>query len=287
MPLTTCIFCSSYINVPNVHSYETSGCRICRRQFMLYKCYSCMGVSTLDPGHLPVSCPRCNTLVRGISGPISDILPPPSQRQNLLLIHNDNPALTSYTSWRTLNRLAFRGARVSYAELHVQGFAAIADGRFPMRTIIRDKWTARSVTTRMQTKSVLAWSKSFTKAFEYAFGSIQGGLSGAKPGNLYFGWIAQGVDVTAEVRLFEQRFHLPAIDEGTQKEILTPTLPKRDIVACWQIEKGRGFGMVRIVSKGVYVERPPETYEWISKMCPMHEEFDLYELCEAIDKRLG
>lgn len=215
-----------------------------------------------------------------------------SQRQNLILLHNDTPALTSYTAWRVLNKLVFRGARTAYAELNQAGFAAINDDRFPMRCIIRDSWKARKVMTRMQTKSVLAWSKSFSKALEYAAGSIQGGLSGVKPGNLYFGCVDRGVDVTDEVRRFEAKFKLPPIDEGTQKEVLTPTLPKNRILACWQLLKGKaGFGHVIISSKttypGVFSAEVLQAYQLIDQLCPSGKDFDFYLLGEKINQQLG
>jgi len=248
-----------------------------------------MGVSAMDPHNIPTSCPRCHTLVRGLSGPISDLLPPPSQRQNLILIHNDNPVLTSYTIWKRLDVLVFRGARVAYEQLNQEGFAAVYDGRFPMPTIIRDKWSERGVTTRMQTKSVLAWSKSFTKALEYAYGCIQGGLSGVTPGNLYFGWVEIGVDVTEEVRDFESRFSLQPIPEGEQKEVLTPTLPKSKILASWQLIKGKGgYGSTQVIKKGRHdlSGSVSATYNKIDGLCPLDVEFNFYDVGQEIDELL-
>lgn len=303
MPLTWCTRCGSYFNAPAVESHETSECPFCGKDLLLYKCYSCMGVSALDLARLPRACPRCHTILRGYSGalgfsqvvvgrhPLSDMLPPPSQRRNLILIHNDNPLKTSFTRWRTLRVLVFRGAGFGYTSLDVGGFAAVADGRFPMPTIIRDCWRQRNVTTRMQTKSVLAWSKSFAKATEYAYGCIKGAMGKVSPGYLYFACVEIGVDVTQEVRVFERRFRLPTIDEGTQKEVLTPTLPKHRILACWEVQKGKDFGIARITAKhvcetGVFAQHFVETYQRIDKMCQIGKEFDYYAIGAKIDQTL-
>lgn len=279
MPQSSCAFCHHNINIPAVQLQESSKCPLCKKDLLLYKCTSCMNVLAFDPAAIPKSCPRCHTIIRGISGSVADILPPPSQRHNSILIHNDNPPLTDNTTWGQLGVLVFRGAKVPYSELHDTGFQAVNDPRFPMRTIIRDKWKDRNVTTRMQTKSALAWSKSLSKAAEYAYGCISGGLGGVKPGNLYFAYVAQGVDVTAEIRKFELKHKLPRIDEGTQEEILTPTLPKSQILACWQLIKGKsGFGFLVPIKKEIFAGEFPnevvQAYKLIDEKLALEKEFD-------------
>ena len=242
-----------------------------------------MQVSAFNPAARPESCPRCHTLLRGIAGP-------PLERGDIF-IHNDNPLKVAYANWRTLDLLVFRGSGVSYSDLNAAGFLAAADQRFPMPTIIRDKWLSRHVTTHMQTKNVLAWSKSFGKATEYAAGQIKGAFGKVTPGHLYFAHIQRGVDVTSEVRDFERTQALPPIDEGTQKEVLTPTLPKSRVLATWEVGKGSAFGVIQVQKKttydGLFSSQVVEKYQLIDKAIPPGKEFDFYEVGEQIDKLLG
>ena len=108
-------------------------------------------------------------------GSTPGIAGPPPERGDVF-IHNDNPLKVNCASWRALDLLVFRGSGVAYSDLNAAGFLAAADQRFPMPTgIIRDQVAqAAQVTTHMQTKNVLAWSKSFSKATEYAAGRIKG-----------------------------------------------------------------------------------------------------------------
>ncbi len=283
MALTTCIFCRSYINVPAVQAEQRFPCPACRKELLLYKCFSCMQVSAFNPAARPGSCPRCHTVLRGIAGP-------PPERGDVF-IHNDNPLKVDYASWRALDLLVFRGSGVAYSDLNAAGFLAAADQRFPMPTIIRDKWLSRQVTTHMQTKNVLAWSKSFSKATEYAAGQIKGAFGKVTPGHLYFAHVQRGVDVTSEVRDFERKNALPPIAEGTQKEVLTPTLPKSRVLATWEVVKGRAFGNIQVQKKNTYDGEFPDQvmkkYQLIDKEIPLNTEFDFYEAGGKVDKLLA
>lgn len=279
MALTTCVFCMSYINVADVASGCTHPCPVCRKDLFLYKCFSCMKVSGLNPKDPPQSCPRCHTRTRT-----------PTFTQvhltNDLLIHNDKPEWTWSTQWQVLDLLVFRGAGFTFKELQAEGFKAAADTRFSQPTIIRDSWREKKVMTHMQTKAVLAWSKSISKATEYAYGCIKGGIGGAKPGVLYFAHANMGVDVTAEVRKFEQRFNLPAQAEGTQKEVLTPTFPKTQILATWTIAKAEPFGFFQITEKNIHSEAFSlsilEMYRKIDTACPINTSLDYEKLDHLI-----
>ncbi|HXT14291.1 MAG TPA: hypothetical protein VN706_01590 [Gemmatimonadaceae bacterium] len=264
MPQATCPRCHSYIDVENVASHDLSDCQYCRGEIFLYKCTSCMKVTALMPGQIPRACPRCSTLIRPDARRAGLTAHVPPAAALTVDLHNDMPSATASTQSVLLNRLVFRGDGTGFLSLRPPGFTAKADARFAGPVIIRDKWKEKGVTTHMQTKVVLAWSKSIYKALEYAMGCIKGGLaqdsdarasaaaavsapaSGPKPGWLYVAWVEYGIDVLAAVREWERIERWPAIRPGTQEEILSPTLPLERIVGCWAIQKGASFGDIRI-----------------------------------------
>lgn len=161
-----------------------------------------------------------------------------------VLLHNDAPPVEGMRGWSAMSRLVFRGSGAPYAALG-GGFSAAPDGRFDKPVIIRDRWNEKRVTTHMQTKAVLAWSKSFYVALEYAYGCIKGGMGQVIPGYLHFCWIQTGLDVVEAVREWEGNnpgVFLDEIDPGQQFEIITPTVPQNCIVATWELRKPPGGG---------------------------------------------
>lgn len=208
-------------------------------------------------------------------------------------LHNSNPPAQGAVAWDRLNLLVFRGSGRSHAELQA-GFSAVPDDRFPKPVIIRDNWPDKQVTTHMQTKSVLAWTKSFRLAAEYAIGCISGDLSsGVKPGYLHFCWVETGLDVVKTVREWEQEDARlsPPIDPGQQHEILTPTVPINRILASWELRKPIGgiFGQFYIANKIIHAGNFAAVtgdYNAISGHCPVGPEnvLEYWQLGTAIDR---
>jgi hypothetical protein len=161
--------------------------------------------------------------------------------QDDIFLHNDTPFAEGMAGWKKIDKLVFRGSGKSYDSIG-NGFAAVPDQRFNKPCIIRDKWAAKRVTTHMQTKAVLAWSKSFYVALEYAYGCIKGGIGGEIPGYLHFCFVERGLDVLEAVRTWEAEnrdLFSGAIDQGKQHEIVTPTVPRQHILATWELRKPR------------------------------------------------
>ncbi len=208
-------------------------------------------------------------------------------------LHNSNPHVQGAIAWDKLNLLVFRGSGRSHAELQA-GFSAVADDRFPRPVIIRDHWADRRVTTRMQTKSVLAWTKSFRLAAEYAIGCISGDLmTGVRPGYLHFCWVDTGVDVVKVVREWEKEDTRlsPPIDPGQQHEVLTPTVPINRILASWELRKPAGgvFGQFYIANKTIHpgnFAAVRQDYDAISNLCPAGpgNVLEYGQLGDAIDR---
>ncbi len=167
--------------------------------------------------------------------------PPPGFRARL---HNDSPPIEAWAAAQKIDAIVFRGSRVGYNSLK-GAFTPPADARFDGPCIIRDKWAERKVTTHMQTKAALAWSKNINKALEYVMGAITAGES-----YFYVGWIESGIDVLAAVRDWEQkeaRLGGP-VDAGTQAEVLCESLPINRIIACWKFGSA-GYPNIKFVEK--------------------------------------
>lgn len=254
----------------------------------IYKCYSCMKVFSAQGPYPDVasggSCRYCRTL---ITDAVNRIDPPPPRLSLLepgfwVYLHNDDPPLTGRTKAVRINTLVFRGDGVAYEDLNPPGFQAKADRRFDHPYIIRDSWIEKNVTTHMQTKAVLAWSKSIYKALEYALGCVKGGMGGKKYGYLYFAWVEYGVDVVDTVRAWElAKTGLGRIAAGTQEEVLSPTLPISRLIGCWRIDKSSTFGEVIIKARSdIATDHFPSTivrdYRYYADMFPLDKAFTVY-----------
>ncbi|MET0649950.1 MAG: hypothetical protein ABW208_25355 [Pyrinomonadaceae bacterium] len=174
-----------------------------------------------------------------------------------VFLHNSAPFIEGMRAWSPMSRLVFRGSGAPYAALG-SGFSAVPNERFDKPVIIRDEWRAKHVMTHMQTKAVLAWSKSFYVAVEYAYGCIKGNLEqGVIPGYIHFCWVDMGLDVVQAVREWEGNnpgVFLQEIDPGQQFEIITPTVPQNRILASWELRKAPGgaFGQFVITDKTIH-----------------------------------
>ncbi len=149
---------------------------------------------------------------------------------SFVMMHNDNPAALARAEMTYLNLLLFRGSSVSYGTLDLRGFEITRgprwDNRFPDPYIIRDKWQQKNVTTRMQTKNIVAVTKSVYLALEYAFGNN---------GYFYAMYVERGIDVVNAVREWEAQKHWAQIDPGNQQEVVTTRIPKQYVLGCWKI----------------------------------------------------
>ena len=163
--------------------------------------------------------------------------PPATDQTFRAHIHNDDPVQDDIVTAGRLDILVIRGATFDLATCtDPMTFVANVNG-FEVPTIIRDCYkrgvamggsrpTRGVVTTHMQTKSILAWTKSLRKGIEYAKGN----------GYLYLAWCEFGMDVEATVRDFEQRKALGQLpDYGTQAEVLTAAVSKNRILGVWKV----------------------------------------------------
>jgi|HubBroStandDraft_1064217.scaffolds.fasta_scaffold175473_1 hypothetical protein len=211
--------------------------------------------------------------------------------QDDVYLHNSQPFFEGATGWKHFNKLVFRGSRISYDSLR-DGFAAVPDSRFGKPCIIRDDWRDKNVNTHMQTKAVLAWSKSFYVALEYACGCIGGTLGTPTPGYLYFCSIDIGLDVTETIREWEQEnptWLSPPIDPGHQSEVITPTVAKNRILATWTLTQAGGYPNFKLSNKTVHAGnfaavRPD--YDRISKQCDEGGIYDYVTLGNLIDREV-
>lgn len=210
-----------------------------------------------------------------------------------VLLHNSHPFLEGAAGFAPMRRLVFRGSARSYAAIG-QGFTPIVDARFPVPCIIRDNWAERRVTTHMQTKSVLAWSKSFYVALEYAVGQIKGHMGNVTPGYLHFCFAETGIDVVQAVRAWEEdasNGFQGAIDPGRQHEIITPTVPRERILATWELmsvqdpENQRFLLQSKTEHAGNFAAVKP-LYDLISRSVNVGATFDYVELGNTIDRQI-
>jgi hypothetical protein len=154
-------------------------------------------------------------------------------------IHNDTHEQDDIVTAIKLDMLVIRGASFDLQSCGTpMTFAANVNG-FEVPTIIRDCYKRGTslqnrydrpkhgvVTTHMQTKSILAWTKSLRKGVEYAKGN----------GFLYFTWCEYGLDVEATVKSFENTKQLGTLpDYGTQAEVLTAAVSKNRILGVWKV----------------------------------------------------